>query len=192
VNPVIKILFVEDVRTDAELEVRELRRAGLKVEHRLVETEQAFLSALSEFPPDIILSDFSMPQFDGMAALALARTACPLVPFVFVSGTLGEEYAIRALQQGASDYVPKAISYACPPPSRGPSGKPATVRRARPQRRNLPRHASAWRASSNPSMTWSGHGPPRNGALPTWDLPRSACMGANPRSSRPTPISGAK
>ncbi len=107
-NPVIKVLFVEDVRTDAELEVRELRRAGLKVEHRLVETESAFLSALSEFPPDIILSDFSMPQFDGMAALALARTACPLVPFVFVSGTLGEEYAIRALQQGASDYVLKS------------------------------------------------------------------------------------
>jgi diguanylate cyclase (GGDEF)-like protein/PAS domain S-box-containing protein len=107
VSDAIKVLFVEDVRTDAELEVRELRRSGLKVEHRLVETEAEFMSAISDFLPDIILSDFSMPQFDGMAALALARTNCPLVPFVFVSGTLGEEYAIRALQQGASDYVLK-------------------------------------------------------------------------------------
>src|SRR5258706_8597305 len=104
---VIKVLFVEDVRTDAELEARELRRSGMKIEHRLVETEQQFLATVAEFTPDIILSDFSMPQFDGMAALALAREACPLIPFIFVSGTLGEEYAIRALQQGASDYVLK-------------------------------------------------------------------------------------
>jgi diguanylate cyclase (GGDEF)-like protein/PAS domain S-box-containing protein len=104
---VIKVLFVEDVRTDAELEARELRRAGMAVEHRLVETEHQFLTTVAEFTPDIILSDFSMPQFDGMAALALARETCPLIPFIFVSGTLGEEYAIRALQQGAADYVLK-------------------------------------------------------------------------------------
>ena len=104
---VIKVLFVEDVRTDAELEARELRRAGMAVEHRLVETEHQFLTTVAEFTPDIILSDFSMPQFDGMAALALARNTCPLIPFIFVSGTLGEEYAIRALQQGAADYVLK-------------------------------------------------------------------------------------
>jgi diguanylate cyclase (GGDEF)-like protein/PAS domain S-box-containing protein len=99
---------VEDVRTDAELEVRELRRAGMTVEHRLVETEPQFLAEVADFMPDVILSDFSMPQFDGMAALALARTTCPQVPFIFVSGTLGEEYAIRALQRGASDYVLKS------------------------------------------------------------------------------------
>jgi diguanylate cyclase (GGDEF)-like protein/PAS domain S-box-containing protein len=98
---------VEDVRTDAELEVRELRRSGMKVQHELVETEPDFLRMVGEFRPHIILSDFSMPQFDGMAALALARTECPLIPFIFVSGTLGEEYAIRALQQGAADYVLK-------------------------------------------------------------------------------------
>ncbi len=103
----VKVLFVEDVRTDAELEIRELRRSGMKVDHRLVEPESQFLATVAEFTPDIILSDFSMPQFDGMAALALAREACPLIPFIFVSGTLGEEYAIRALQQGASDYVLK-------------------------------------------------------------------------------------
>jgi diguanylate cyclase (GGDEF)-like protein/PAS domain S-box-containing protein len=103
----IRILFVEDVKTDAELEVRELRRAGIKVQHELVETEPDFLAAIGNFRPHVILSDFSMPQFDGMGALAVARRTCPQVPFIFVSGTLGEEYAIRALQQGAADYVLK-------------------------------------------------------------------------------------
>jgi len=103
----LKVLFVEDVGTDAELEIRELRRAGIKVEYRLVETEVDFVKAVAEFQPDVILSDFSMPRFDGMSALALAQSNCPLTPFLFVSGTLGEEYAIRALQKGASDYVLK-------------------------------------------------------------------------------------
>jgi diguanylate cyclase (GGDEF)-like protein/PAS domain S-box-containing protein len=104
----IRVLLVEDVATDAELEVRELRRAGLRVEHRLVESEAAFLEALGGFAPEVIISDFSMPRFDGMAALALARETAPEVPFIFVSGTIGEEYAIRALKNGATDYVLKS------------------------------------------------------------------------------------
>ncbi|HEX4986753.1 MAG TPA: EAL domain-containing protein [Burkholderiales bacterium] len=103
----LKILFVEDVQIDADLEVRELRRTGMKVEFRRVESEASFLDALREFKPDVILSDFSMPEFDGMSALGIAKIACPNVPFIFVSGTLGEEYAIRALQKGAADYVLK-------------------------------------------------------------------------------------
>src|SRR5436190_2521316 len=104
----IRILMVEDVATDAELEVRELRRAGLSIEHRLVDTEPAFHATLGEFQPHVIISDFSMPHFDGMAALALAREIAPHVPFIFVSGTIGEEYAIRALKNGATDYVLKS------------------------------------------------------------------------------------
>ncbi|MBI2748061.1 MAG: EAL domain-containing protein [Burkholderiales bacterium] len=103
----LRILMIEDVPTDAELEARELKRAGLRVTHRRVDTEEAFRLALREFQPEIILSDFSMPQFDGMAALALAREFAPDVPFIFVSGTIGEEYAIRALKNGATDYVLK-------------------------------------------------------------------------------------
>lgn len=103
----IRLLMVEDVATDAELEVRELRRAGLAVEHRLVDTEPAFQKQIGEFAPHVIISDFSMPHFDGMAALALARELAPEVPFIFVSGTIGEEYAIRALKSGATDYVLK-------------------------------------------------------------------------------------
>jgi len=106
--PTIRVLLTEDVAADAELEVRELRRAGLQIQHRVVDREPSFEQALREFVPDVILSDFSMPAFDGMAALALARSRCPDTPFIFVSGTIGEERAIRALQSGATDYVLKA------------------------------------------------------------------------------------
>jgi diguanylate cyclase (GGDEF)-like protein/PAS domain S-box-containing protein len=106
--PTIRVLLTEDVAADAELEVRELKRAGLRLSHRIVDTEESFTSALNEFAPDIILSDFSMPGFDGMAALAIAREVSPDTPFIFVSGTIGEEYAIRALKSGATDYVLKS------------------------------------------------------------------------------------
>jgi diguanylate cyclase (GGDEF)-like protein/PAS domain S-box-containing protein len=99
--------MVEDVLTDAELEIRELKRAGLPVVHRVVDTEPGYRDALRDFRPDLILSDFSMPHFDGMQALELVRELAPDVPFIFVSGTIGEEYAIRALRNGATDYVLK-------------------------------------------------------------------------------------
>jgi diguanylate cyclase (GGDEF)-like protein/PAS domain S-box-containing protein len=103
----IRVLLAEDVPSDAELEVRELKRAGLRVEYRIVGDEDGFRRELRDFFPDVVLSDFSMPQFDGMAALSLARDEAPDVPFIFVSGTIGEEYAIRALKNGATDYVIK-------------------------------------------------------------------------------------
>jgi diguanylate cyclase (GGDEF)-like protein len=103
----IRVLLTEDVVADAELEVRELKRAGMRVTPLIADTEQSFTKALREFSPDVILSDFSMPSFDGMSALALARELRPETPFIFVSGTIGEEYAIRALKNGATDYVLK-------------------------------------------------------------------------------------
>lgn len=103
----IRILMAEDVKSDAELAARELKRAGLCFTHRIVDREEQFVTALGEFAPDVILSDFSMPQFDGMAALTIARERRPHTPFIFVSGTIGEEYAIRALKSGATDYVLK-------------------------------------------------------------------------------------
>src|SRR5687768_16086336 len=89
-TPTIRVLLTEDVASDAELEVRELKRAGLRFQHRIADTEGSFTSALQEFAPDVILSDFSMPGFDGMAALAIAREVAPDTPFIFVSGTIGE------------------------------------------------------------------------------------------------------
>ena len=99
----IRLLLVEDLASDAEIELRELKRAGLSVEHRLVDTEKGFRLELDRFAPHVIISDFSMPHFDGMAALGLTRELHPEIPFLFVSGTIGEEYAIRALKNGATD-----------------------------------------------------------------------------------------
>src|SRR5438445_5270242 len=102
---VLRLLLTEDNPADAELELRQLKRVGLRIADRVADSEEGFVSALRDFSPDVILSDFSMPGFDGMAALALARDLAADTPFVFDSGTLGEEYAIRALRNGATDYV---------------------------------------------------------------------------------------
>ena len=103
----LRILLVEDVANDAELALLELGRVGLHADRRVVDNEKSFVDALREFEPDVILSDFSMPGFDGMAALELARDICPDTPFIFVSGTIGEESAVGALKSGATDYVMK-------------------------------------------------------------------------------------
>src|SRR5436305_1511770 len=104
----VRMLFVEDVQTDAELLALRLRRDGVECVFTRTETEQEFLAALQAQEYDIILSDFSLPQFDGMSALALASREHPDIPFMFVSGTIGEERAIEALRCGAVDYVLKS------------------------------------------------------------------------------------
>ena len=102
-----RVLLVEDVAHEAELVIHQLQRAGLNFDWRRVETEEGLRSGLREFSPDIILSDFNLPQFDGISALKVAREMAPDAPFIFVSGTIGEERAIDALRAGASDYVLK-------------------------------------------------------------------------------------
>jgi diguanylate cyclase (GGDEF)-like protein len=104
----VRMLFVEDVETDAELAVLRLRQDGIQCDYTRVETEEAFVAALREHKYDVILSDFSLPQFGGMSALALASRESPDIPFIFVSGTIGEERAIEALRCGAVDYVLKS------------------------------------------------------------------------------------
>ena len=90
----VKVLFVEDSETDVELALRALKREGLDVLSCRVESEDAMKEALASFDPDLILSDFSMPQFDGLSALNVAKGIAPQLPFIFVSGTIGEERAI--------------------------------------------------------------------------------------------------
>ena len=103
----IRILLVEDSELDAELIVDHLAEDGLGVDARRVEDEESFSSALGEFTPHVIISDLSMPEFSGYRALELARGMAPDVPFIFVSGTMGEEAAVEAVRRGATDYVLK-------------------------------------------------------------------------------------
>jgi len=99
--------MLEDNEADAELVTHTLRQGGLVFSCERVETRADFIRALEQSPPGVILSDYSMPSFDGYAALAIALAKCPDVPFLFVTGTLGEEVAIETLKQGATDYVLK-------------------------------------------------------------------------------------
>jgi diguanylate cyclase (GGDEF)-like protein/PAS domain S-box-containing protein len=103
----VRVLMVEDTETDATLALRHLRMDGIDCLWRRVETEATFLAALREGVWDLILSDFSLPTFDGISALAIAVREAPDIPFIFVSGTIGEERAIEALRRGAIDYVLK-------------------------------------------------------------------------------------
>lgn len=104
----LQLVAVEDSVTDAEIVARHLANAGLKCHIHRVQTEREFASALQEIQPDLILSDFSLPEFDGLRALEIASAHAPHVPFIFVSGTIGEERAVEALRNGATDYVLKS------------------------------------------------------------------------------------
>jgi len=99
--------MVEDDPADAELIRHALRKDGLSFTLERVETGEDYLRALQKAPPDVILSDYALPTFDGYAALAIAQKSCPEVPFIFVTGTMGEEVAIETLKNGATDYVLK-------------------------------------------------------------------------------------
>ena len=101
----LRILMLEDRPADADLVMRELRKAGIQFAGKPVSTEADFLAQLRDEPPDLILADYSLPAYDGLAALAAARRELPEAPFIFVSGSLGEEAAIEALHCGATDYV---------------------------------------------------------------------------------------
>ena len=106
-TPPLRILLLEDDPTDAEL-VQELLEADHVVcEVTRVQTRAEFLAALEKPEIDLILADYTLPSFDGLSALKLALNARPDLPFIFVSGTLGEEVAVEALKIGATDYVVK-------------------------------------------------------------------------------------
>ena len=103
----MRVLIFEDEPLDAELIEYELERATLDCVTRRVETRDAFVRALQEFRPEVILSDYAVPRFDGVAALALARELAPTVPFIIVTGSVNEETAVRCMHAGASDYLIK-------------------------------------------------------------------------------------
>ena len=104
----LRILLLEDNPLDAELIEHALRAGGVVFAVRRVEKKADFLREVEKPPPDVILSDYALPSFDGLTALAIAREKCPDVPFIFVTGTMGEEVAIETLKNGATDYILKS------------------------------------------------------------------------------------
>lgn len=103
----VRILLLEDSALDAELAARALHRGGVPHETQRVQTRDDFVWALDQRSFDLILSDYVLPGFGGNEALELARAKCPEIPFIFVSGAIGEETAIESLKNGATDYVLK-------------------------------------------------------------------------------------
>lgn len=102
----LRVLIIEDVPDDAELMVVRLEEEGFNIKWQRVETESEFIAAL-ENTPDLILADWTLPRFSGMQALDLINKRDLHIPFILVSGSIGEEAAIDALHRGASDYILK-------------------------------------------------------------------------------------
>lgn len=106
-NTPLRILHLEDNLNDAELTRATIEADGIECTMTRVDTREDFLAALERGEYDVILSDYSMPHFDGLSALEIAHKKWPHIPFILVSGTLGEDAAIESLRRGASDYLLK-------------------------------------------------------------------------------------
>ena len=104
----LRILILEDVPMDAELVEYELARASIPFLSRRVDSRDGFLHALEDFGPDLILSDYTLPRFDGMTALSLAKERAPNIPFLIVTGSVNEETAVGCMKAGATDYLLKS------------------------------------------------------------------------------------
>lgn len=103
----IRVLIIEDSDNDKELLLLELRRGGYTPEYICIETAEAMNNALDQQVWDIIISDYSMPKFSGLSALKIAKERMLDIPFILISGTIGEEVAVKAMKEGASDYLIK-------------------------------------------------------------------------------------
>ena len=119
-NSQLRILHLEDDSRDAELVRETLEAEGIRCQVACVESEAPFIAWLEKGGFDLIFADYTLPSFDGLSALKSAHQIRPLVPFIFVSGTLDEEIAIEALKIGATDYVLKQY----------PDRLPSAIRRA--------------------------------------------------------------
>lgn len=111
----LKILILEDNESDADLLQRELRKSGLNFTSEIVQARDTFETALDTFKPDIILSDYSLPSFDGVSAFRIKQSIYPDIPFIIVSGIIGEESAVELIKNGVTDYVLKDKLFALTP-----------------------------------------------------------------------------
>jgi DNA-binding NtrC family response regulator len=103
----LRILIIEDDENDADLIQRELKRSGLHFTVKIVQTRETFEDALRNFNPGIILCDYTLPSFDGLEAFHIKQNQAPDIPFIIVSGTIGEEKAVDLIKDGVTDYVLK-------------------------------------------------------------------------------------
>jgi DNA-binding NtrC family response regulator len=106
-NHILKILFVDDLPTDTDLAVWELKKSGIPFKAIRVDTKAAFLKALWEFNPDIVISDYALPEFDGMQALKSALEYNSFLPYIILTGSMNEDTAVLCMKAGATDYVVK-------------------------------------------------------------------------------------
>ncbi|HEX7904173.1 MAG TPA: PAS domain S-box protein [Chitinophagaceae bacterium] len=106
-SKLLKILHLEDLQEDAEMVARALKKGGVECEIKHVEDKVEFIKALKEFSPDIILSDHSLPSFDSHEALKIVKEMGIETPFILITATVSEEYAVSIIKEGASDYILK-------------------------------------------------------------------------------------
>jgi len=106
-NKEFKVLLVEDLITDAQIAQREIFKMYPEAIIKVVDKKNDFLNLLSDFKPNIIISDYSMPEFNGMDAMLLAKDRMPLTPFIMLTGSMNEETAVECMKAGAWDYVIK-------------------------------------------------------------------------------------
>src|ERR1700688_5238775 len=106
-NQTLKILHVEDILSDAELVERILKKSGIAFEKLIVDCREEYINALSQFHPDIILSDHSLPSFNSLEALSILKQTRMDIPFILITATVSEEFAVNVMKEGASDYILK-------------------------------------------------------------------------------------
>lgn len=106
-NKQLKILHIEDNPSDAGLIARQLKQSGIDFTIKVVETKNDYSTALKNYNPDIILSDHSLPQFDSIEALSIYNKNNFEIPFILITGSVSEEFAIRCIKEGADDYILK-------------------------------------------------------------------------------------
>ncbi|MCX6312731.1 MAG: response regulator [Bacteroidetes bacterium] len=111
----LKILIVEDNPVDADLLHRELKKSGISFTAEFVMTREDYEYQLDHFLPDLILSDYSLPTFDGLSAFRIKQSKYPLIPFIIISGSIGEENAVELIKKGVTDYALKDKMYSVIP-----------------------------------------------------------------------------
>ena len=103
----LRILILEDLPSDADLAKRELKSVMKNPEFKVVDNKQDYINALKVFRPSLIISDYSLPTFDGLSALKIRQDKYPTIPFIILTGSMNDETQVECMKAGADDYVIK-------------------------------------------------------------------------------------